>query len=43
MTLVELMTVMLAVMGLGILRFGLPMLIMWLLNLFCCRVLHLPA
>ena len=41
MTIAELLVGVLIVFGLAILRFGLPMLVMWLINLGCCRLLHL--
>ncbi len=43
MTPLELLIVTSAMMGLAILRFGLPMLFMWLFKFFCCRALHVPA
>ena len=43
MILAELSIVAAAVVVLAALRLGLPMLAMWLLNLFCCRVLRLNA
>lgn len=41
MTLIELVIIVSALLGLAVLRFGLPLLIMWLFNQFCCRVLRL--
>jgi hypothetical protein len=41
MTLTELSIIVLALVGLAALRFALPALVMWLVNQFCCRVLHL--
>ena len=43
MTVAELSTIMLALLGLAILRFGIPILVMWLLNLACCRIFHLST
>lgn len=37
----ELSTLVLIMVGLGALRFGVPMLVMWLLKMGCCRILHL--
>jgi hypothetical protein len=41
MTLTELAIIVSALLGLAALRFGLPLLVMWLINQFCCRVLQL--
>jgi hypothetical protein len=41
MTLSELFTIITVLLGLTILRFGLPLFLMWLLNLVYYRVLHL--
>ena len=41
MSVADLLIVVLALAGLAVLRFGVPILVMWLLNLVCCRVLHL--
>ncbi len=38
MTLIELLTIVLALIGLATLRFGVPLLIMWLLHQACCRL-----
>jgi len=43
MILAELSIVVAGLVGLTALRFGLPILVMWLVNLLCCRVLHLTA
>lgn len=43
MTPAEISIVMLVLVGLTILRFGVPILIMWLLNQVCCRVLRLKS
>jgi hypothetical protein len=41
MSALDLLIIILALAGLGVLRFGVPILVMWLFNLVCCRVLHL--
>lgn len=38
MSLVELLTIVLALIGLAALRFGVPMLLMWLFSQVCCRL-----
>ncbi len=43
MTVTEVSTIVLTFVGLAVLRFGVPMLIMWLIKLGCCRVLHLEV
>lgn len=43
MTLVEILIVALALVGLAVLRFGVPMLVMWLLNTACCRIFHVAT
>lgn len=40
MTLTELSIIVLALSGLALVRFGLPLLCMWLFNQFCYRILH---
>jgi hypothetical protein len=40
MTLTELSIIVLALSGLALVRFGLPLFFMWLFNQFCYRVLH---
>jgi hypothetical protein len=41
MSVVDLLIIVCALAGLAVLRFGVPILMMWLFNLVCCRVLHL--
>jgi hypothetical protein len=41
MTLSELSIIALVLSSLALLRFGLPLLLMWLFDQFCCHVLHL--
>jgi hypothetical protein len=43
MILAELSIIALGIVVLTALRLGIPILAMWLLNMFCCRVLHLNA
>lgn len=43
MTTFELLFILLAFSGLLLLRFGVPMAVMWLVRLFCSRVLHAPS
>lgn len=43
MTITELLTTMLIFSALAMLRFGLPMLIMWLFNQVCQRVLYVTS
>jgi len=43
MTLMELFVVTLAIITLAILRFGVPLLIMWLFRVGCCRLLKLQT
>ena len=43
MTLSELSIIVLALGGLALLRFGLPLLLMWAFNQFCRRILHLQS
>lgn len=41
MIITELLTLVLMILVLAALRFGIPMLVMFLIKLGCCRVLHL--
>jgi hypothetical protein len=43
MTLVEFSIITAALVGLAILRFGLPLLVIWVFQQFCGRVLHLSS
>lgn len=38
MSLIELLTIVGALLGLAVLRFGVPMLVMWLFSQVCCRL-----
>ena len=42
MTTFELLFIALAFSGLILLRFGVPLVVMWLMRLFCNHVLHAP-
>ena len=41
MSVADLLIVVLALAGLAVLRFGVPILVMWLLNRACCHIFHL--
>ena len=43
MTLAEVAVFVLIIIGLATLRIGVPLMVMWLLNQACCRILHLKS
>lgn len=43
MTLTDVSVMALILAGLAVIRFGIPMLVMWLLKMGCCRILKLTV